>query len=234
MAKVALITGAGKGIGRAAAARLAHDGYHIAAVARTESDLASVQKELGLDNCLIFPADVGHTDTAERCVAEVENRWHQIDLLVNNAGYGVMAPLYKLRVEDWDGMIQTNLRGAFLFTRAVLSGMMNRRDGVIVNVSSIAGKDGFYGGAGYSASKFGMMGLADCLWREVRDYGIRVCTICPGSVDTALHGGGTASVDRSNMMTSEDVADAIAYAARQPERLFVREIELRVTHPKKN
>jgi len=232
--KVAIVTGAGKGIGRATALKLGDAGYRITAVARTRADLESLQQELGgSENCLVCPGDVGEVDVAADCVAQTEAKWGKIDLLVNNAGYGVSAPAHEFRVRDWDGMMAANVRGTFLFTRAVLPGMMERNDGIVINIASIAGLDGFVGGTGYAASKHAVMGFTDSLWREVRDYNIRVCAICPGSVDTHFFSGEVGGAGREHMMRPEDVAEAVLYVARQPDRLFVKQIELRVTHPKK-
>jgi 3-oxoacyl-[acyl-carrier protein] reductase len=233
--KVAIVTGAGKGIGRAIALRLAGAGYHVAAYSRTAADLEKLQQDLGgapADH-LVQTGDVAVQEAVEKFVATVHERWGRIDLLVNNAGFAVSAPVQELSVSDWDGMMAANVRGTFLFTRTVLPLMVARRDGVIVNIASIAGKDGFTGGTGYAASKHAVMGFADSLWREVRSHNIRVTSICPGSVDTHFFGPEVGSPGRAHMMHPDDVAEAVLYAARQPDRLFVKEIELRITHPRK-
>lgn len=232
--KVAIVTGAGKGIGRATALVLSREGYRVTVMSRTRADLESLRDEIGgKDACLVYVGDVGDVDSAADCVAQTEACWDRVDLLVNNAGYGVSAPVHEFRVKDWDGMMSANVRGTFLMTRAVLPGMMERNDGTIVNIASIAGLNGFVGGTGYAASKHAVIGFTDSLWREVREYNIRVCAICPGSVDTHFFGDDVGGPGREHMMRSEDIANAVLYAARQPDRLFVRQIELRVTHPKK-
>jgi 3-oxoacyl-[acyl-carrier protein] reductase len=166
-------------------------------------------------------------------VANVESEWKQIDLLVNNAGLGIMAPVHELEIRHWDRMMNANLRGTFLFTRAVVPGMIGRQEGTIINIASIAGKDGFVGGTGYAASKHAIMGFTDSLWREVREHNIQVCAICPGSVDTHFFGPDVGKTGREHMMRPDDVAEAVLYVARQPDRLFIKEIEMRVTHPRK-
>jgi len=233
---VALVTGAGKGIGRATALKLAEEGFRIAAFSRTEADLESLQSQVegGDENCFIFTGDVGDEDAVNRCIEQVGSQWRRIDLLVNNAGFGISAPVHELRVEHWDSMMSANLRGTFLFTRAVVPGMIERQDGMIINVASIAGKQGFVGGAGYAASKHAVMGFTDSLWRELREHNIRVCAVCPGSVDTHFFGSDVGGEGREHMMRPDDVAEAIVYIARQPDRMFIKEIELRVTHPRKN
>jgi len=232
--KVAIVTGAGKGIGRATALKLAKAGYRIAAFSRTGADLERLANDLGgADGQITQAGDVGDHEAALEFVRTVEGRWGRIDLLVNNAGFGVTAPIQELKLSDWDGMMSANLRGTFLFSRAVLPGMIARQDGIIVNIASIAGKDGFAGGTGYAASKHAVMGFTDSLWREVREHNIRVCAICPGSVDTHFFGPDVGKSGREHMMRPEDVAEAVLYVARQPDRLFVKEVELRVTHPRK-
>jgi 3-oxoacyl-[acyl-carrier protein] reductase len=233
--KTAIVTGAGKGIGRAIAARLYEVGYRVAAITRTESDLDQLREDLtpAAGEMLFVPGDVSDADTVAEFVSQVESEWKQVDLLVNNAGLGIMAPVHELEVRHWDRMMNANLRGTFLFTRAVVPGMIKRQEGTIINIASIAGKDGFAGGTGYAASKHAVMGFNDSLWREVREHNIRVCAICPGSVDTHFFGSGEGGAGREHMMRSDDVAEAVLYVARQPDRLFIKEIEMRVTHPRK-
>jgi 3-oxoacyl-[acyl-carrier protein] reductase len=233
--KTAIVTGAGKGIGRATAVRLHEAGYRVAVMSRTPSDLEKLEEEVSpaAGDMLFAPGDVSDSDTVADFVSQVEADWKQIDLLVNNAGLGIMAPVHELEVRHWDRMMNVNLRGTFLFTRAVVPGMIRRQEGTIINVASIAGKDGFVGGTGYAASKHAIMGFNDSLWREVREHNIRVCAICPGSVDTHFFGSGVGGSGREHMMRPDDVAEAVLYVARQPDRLFIKEIEMRVTHPRK-
>jgi len=232
--KVAIVTGAGKGIGRAIALRLAEAGYHIAVYSRTPTDLERLLGDLKdpRGEHLMQPGDVADQKAVDTFVATVHGRWGRIDLLVNNAGLATSAPVQELAVSDWDAMMAANVRGTFLFTRAVLPHMIARQDGIIINIASIAGKNGFAGGTGYAASKHAVMGFSDSLWREVRAHNIRVTAICPGSVDTHFFGPDVGSPGRAHMMHADDVAEAVLYVARQPERLFVKEIELRITHPR--
>jgi len=233
--KTAIVTGAGKGIGRATALRLYEAGYRVAVISRTETDLDHLRDEISpaAGDMLFTPGDVSDSDTVADFVAHVESHWKRIDLLVNNAGLGVMAPVHELEIRHWDRMMNANLRGTFLFTRAVVPGMIGQQEGTIINIASIAGKDGFVGGTGYAASKHAIMGFTDSLWREVREHNIRVCAICPGSVDTHFFGSDIGGTGREHMMRPDDVAEAVLYVARQPDRLFIKEIELRVTHPRK-
>jgi len=231
----AIVTGAGKGIGRAVALALLEAGYRVALFTRTGSDLDAFagSKAILADRILTGTGDVADEAAVGRFVGEVESRWNGIDLLVNNAGLGIMAPVHELKVEDWDRMMGANLRGTFLFTRAVVPAMIRQGGGIIINIASIAGKSGFVSGSGYAASKHAVMGFTDSLWRELRPHNIRVTAICPGSVDTHFLPAGPGAAGHEHMMLPEDVAEAVLYVARQPDRLFVKEIELRITHPGK-
>jgi 3-oxoacyl-[acyl-carrier protein] reductase len=152
--------------------------------------------------------------------------------VVNNAGVLIARPFEELTLEDWDTTMATNLRSLFLVTRAVLPGMRRRREGTIVNVASLAGRNGFAGGAAYAASKHAVLGFARSLMLEVRKEGIRVVTICPGSVDTGmLHDQPMLKSDPQRILQPEDVAQAVLAAVRLPSRALVSELDLRPTNP---
>jgi NADP-dependent 3-hydroxy acid dehydrogenase YdfG len=155
-----------------------------------------------------------------------------VDLLVNNAGLGYMGSIENLSIEQFDEMLATNLRGVFLCSRAVVPRMKADGGGVIVNISSIAGKAGFVGGGGYAASKFGVMGLSECMGLDLRSHNIRVAAICPGSVNAPdFRAGRSGRISQEHMIQASDVAEAVVYIATQPDRVFIRELEIRVTNP---
>ncbi|MGI9039667.1 MAG: SDR family oxidoreductase [Gemmatimonadales bacterium] len=234
MDSTALVTGASLGIGRATAIALGRAGYRVGLCARTFDRLEAVVAELRKDGieAVGVPADVGHPDQVSRAVERVTGELGEVDVLVNNAGVMIARPFEELTLEDWDATMATNLRSLFLVTRAVLPGMRRRRRGAIVNVASLAGRNGFAGGTAYSASKHAVLGFSRSLMLEVRKEGVRVITICPGSVDTALRRDQPMlEVDPDRILSPEDVADTIVHALSLPDRALVSELDLRPTNP---
>jgi 3-oxoacyl-[acyl-carrier protein] reductase len=230
----AFVTGATQGIGRATAFALGRAGYAVGVCARTaarvETLVAALQGE-GI-TAAGAAADVSQPEPAARAVAQVVEALGEIGVLVNNAGVLIARPFEDLTLEDWDTTIATNLRSLFLVTRAVLPGMRRRREGTVVNVASLAGRNGFAGGTAYAASKHAVLGFARSLMLEVRKEGIRVVTICPGSVDTGmLHDQPMLKSDPQRILQPDDVASAIVAAVRLPPRALVSEIDLRPTNP---
>ncbi|MBI3756621.1 MAG: SDR family oxidoreductase [Deltaproteobacteria bacterium] len=209
--RVALITGASRGIGRAIALRLARAGATTVLAARTQTDLLTVAElihALGQET-LVVPTDVANDQQLEALAAAALERFGHIDLLVNNAGGGPpRAPITKARFMDWDWTLRVNLWATMALTKLVLPTMIERRSGAIVNICSLAGLTGKAGEAAYAAAKFGVRGFSQSLFEEVRAYGIKVSTICPGSVDTALLPPNR-RVDRSKMIKPEDVAEVV-------------------------
>ncbi|HUU45573.1 MAG TPA: SDR family NAD(P)-dependent oxidoreductase [Acidobacteriota bacterium] len=227
-----VVTGASKGIGRAVAERLADEGAKLALMARTEELLLERASDCNRRGAEARPyvCDVSDAQAvADQFTAALE--WlGGIDLLVNNAGLGYFGSIEDLSVGQFDEMIGTNLRGVFLCSRAVVPRMKSDGGGMIVNIASIAGKSGSLGGAGYCASKFGVMGLNECMGLDLRSHGIRVTAICPGSVNAPdFRQGRSTRIKSENMIQASDVAEAVAYVAHQPPRIFLREIEIRLT-----
>jgi NAD(P)-dependent dehydrogenase (short-subunit alcohol dehydrogenase family) len=182
--RVGLVTGAGGGIGRAIARRLTRDGMPIAVLDRDRAAAQAIAAEIG---GLAVTADVTSEEEVARAVEAVLDRLGQIDLLVNNAGVAWMGPALEMPLEALQTMLRVNVEGVFIVSRAVLPHMIARRSGAIVNLASWAGKTGNAYFAGYSASKFAVVGLTQALAREMAPHGIRVNAICPGIVvDTAM------------------------------------------------
>jgi 3-oxoacyl-[acyl-carrier protein] reductase len=234
VSKVALVTGATEGIGRATAFALGKAGYRIGACARTESRLKALLKELKQEGIEAAgaPADVGDAEQAERMVESVTGALGEIDVLVNNAGVLIAKPFEELSLDDWDTTMQSNVRSLYLVTRAVLPGMRRRRQGSIVNVASLAGRNGFLGGTAYSASKHAVLGFSKSLMLEVRKDNVRVIAVCPGSVDTRmLRDQPMLKADPSRILRPEDVAATIVHALSLPERALVSELDIRPTNP---
>jgi 3-oxoacyl-[acyl-carrier protein] reductase len=230
----ALVTGATAGIGRATAFALGQAGYRVGVCARTPSNLRTLLDDLASARIAAagHPADVGLEADVRDMVAEVTRALGPIDVLVNNAGVALLKPFAELTLEDWDTTMATNLRSMYLVTREVLPGMRERKRGAVVNVSSLAGRNGFAGGTAYSASKHAVLGFSRSLMLEVRKDNIRVITICPGSVDTGLiREQGVLKPDLAKILRAEDVAATILSSLALPERAMVSELDVRPTNP---
>ncbi|MEN9203735.1 MAG: SDR family oxidoreductase [Thermostichus sp. DG_1_6_bins_120] len=226
----ALITGASRGIGRAVALTLAREGMSVILVARSQTDLLAVQSQIQSEGgkAEIFPMDLADLSVLPQQLQSLLNRFGPCDVLINNAGIAHVGPLATLSLSDWQRVIDLNLTAAFLCAQAVLPGMRQQRSGAIINVISIAGKRAFPNWGAYCASKFGLMGFSQALAEEERQYGIRVTSLCPGSVDTPLWDTDTVAVnfDRSKMLSPEWVADVIAYILRLPAGAVVEDLTL--------
>jgi 3-oxoacyl-[acyl-carrier protein] reductase len=228
--QIALITGAGKGIGAAIAQELSKLGATTVLCGRTLSALEATAQAIANEGCRfdIVPCDVTDLASVETAARRVESSFGQLDILVNNAGVGGFGgPLHQLAPEAWEQILNTNLRGVFYTTRAFAPLMMRARSGHIINISSLAGKNALPNGAAYAASKWGLNGLSYSLAEELRGYNIRVAVVCPGSVNTDLspHVG----KDPAKMLQPEDVAHAVTMLVTQAPQSFVSEILLRPT-----
>ncbi|HKA35075.1 MAG TPA: SDR family oxidoreductase [Candidatus Binatia bacterium] len=215
--KVAIVTGAGRGIGRAIALALGEGGVSVALAARSEGEIRSVAQEIrGKDgDAIAIAADLSRDDEIDRLVKQTVKEWGPVDILVNNAGWGKTATVVDSRVEDWDRTLQINLRAPMVLTRLVLPGMIAKKSGAVVNIGSISSKAGTANTSAYSASKFGMLGFTQSLFEEVREYGIKVSIILPGFVDTPLIPLNK-RLDRGKMIQPRDIAGAVMYVLSTP------------------
>jgi NADP-dependent 3-hydroxy acid dehydrogenase YdfG len=228
--QVAIVTGAGRGIGAGIARALAAEGAHVVASARTEQEITAVAssiREAG-HSAASIRADVCVPGDVVRLVQTTLDRYGRIDVLVNNAGTGTFKSVMDMSLEEYDAMMNLNMRGVFVATKAVLPAMVKANTGAIINIASLAGKNTIKNGAVYCATKWALRGFAGSLMLEVRDHNIRVCTICPGSVDTSFSPGGKRG---GNIPQPEDVASAVIFALTAPERAMFSEIDLRPTRP---
>ncbi|NUM55594.1 MAG: SDR family oxidoreductase [Candidatus Hydrogenedentes bacterium] len=227
--KSALITGAGRGIGRGIALALAQQGCDIAAAARTADDVngtVDAVKRTGR-RALALIADVSKESDVRSMADETLTAFGHVDILVNNAGYACFKPFTELSVDEWRRTIDVNLTGAFLCTKAVLPSMIARGGGRIINISSVAGLKPLVDQSAYCASKHGLNGLSKVLAMELRQYNIGVHTICPGGVDTRLAQEAMPDRDKSDWMTPEDIAHACLYLATLSPRATTDEIVVR-------
>jgi 3-oxoacyl-[acyl-carrier protein] reductase len=229
-AQLAVVTGAGRGIGAAVAQKLAHLGAHVILAGRSRQSLAltseAIQRTGG--SAQVAECDVTDLQSVEALAEMVGNSSSSLKILVNNAGIGAFrSPLHLLPPVEWDRVINTNLRGVYYCIRALAPLMIRAGRGDIINISSIAGKCPLPNGAVYAASKWGLNGLSYSVAEELRSQNVRVAVICPGSTDTELspHEG----KDASKMFQPEDVAHAVEMLVTQPPRSFASEIVLRPT-----
>jgi len=234
MPETAIVTGATEGIGRATAFALGIAGYRVGVVARTAGKIREVVDALVAEGIEAAgaAADVGQEKPVARAVTELTEALGEAEVLVNNAGILIAKPFEELTLEDWDQTMATNLRSLYLVTRAVLPAMRRRKSGTVVNVSSLAGKNGFLGGTAYSASKHAVLGFSRSLMLETRKDNIRVIAVCPGSVATPMmQDQPMLKTDPGRILQPEDVADTIVHAVTLPERALVSEVDIRPTNP---
>jgi 3-oxoacyl-[acyl-carrier protein] reductase len=226
---VALITGGSRGIGKAIARELAALGVAVGICGRHEEKLILAARELEASGAKVFArrADVTSEPEVWAFVEATEKHFGGVTILVNNAGTGGggFGAVQDKSEAEWDQVMNTNLKSVFFVSRAVIPGMIRRRGGDIINISSLAGRNTFAGGGIYCASKWGLQGLSGCMAEDLRAHGIRVSVICPGSVATEFQGRGPK--DPSRVLTPEDVAHAVAMVATQSPQSFISEVHLR-------
>jgi NADP-dependent 3-hydroxy acid dehydrogenase YdfG len=233
--KTALVTGGGSGIGLAVARSLLAEGARVAISGRNEDRLRAAASVLAAGDRVIWhAADVSHPEPVEALVKDVTTRLGRIDVLINNAGANIKERTFReLTPETWKYLVGANLDGAFYCTHAVLPQMLERKDGIIINVNSTSGKRaGPLGGAAYAAAKFGLRGLAMAVAAEEKNSGVRISTIYPGEVDTPIleHRPSPVSDEhRKGILQPEDVAAAVVFIVTLPPRAWVPELVIAPT-----
>ena len=233
--KTALITGAGKGIGRAIAVALAKEGVHVGLVARTAQDLESLSKTITEQygvKAIGATADVSVQAEAEAAFAAVSQELGAVDILINNAGTASFGSLLDMEPEEWKRIVDVNLMGTYYMLRAALPGMVERKSGDVINISSTAGERCFATGSAYNAAKFAVMGLTEAVLQEVRKSNVRVTALTPSTVNTDLAvNAGLKIGDEDRMMQPEDVAELVLAALKLPARVFVKSAGIWTTNP---
>ena len=236
--KIAVITGAGKGIGKATAELFLKEGAKVVLTSRNKSDLEQLiaENKSYKDNISVIAGDISKEETINKVIDETIGNHGRIDILVNNAGFGIFDNLVDSKLEDFDSVFNTNVRSLYLITKGFLPHMIKEQSGTIINIASVAGKQGFATGSIYCASKHAVMGLSRALMLEVRQYNIRVCAVCPGSVATEFFRADSQtslSSRKESVLQAEDIAETILLAASLPENATLHEIEVRPTNPRK-
>ncbi|NRF90119.1 3-ketoacyl-ACP reductase [Paenibacillus frigoriresistens] len=233
--QTAIITGAGKGIGKATAIALAKEGVNLGLLARNRADLESLQQELTSTyrvKVSIATADVSKRAEAEHAVETLIGELGSLDILLNNAGVAQFGTLADMDPEQWEQVIRTNLMGTYYVTRTALPTMLKQNGGTIINIASTAGERGFATGSAYCASKHAVLGLTEALMQEVRKSNIRVTALTPSTVNTELAvKAGLPIGDEDRMMQAEDVAELILAALKLPQRVFLKTAGIWTTNP---
>ncbi|RAZ68305.1 3-ketoacyl-ACP reductase [Planococcus maitriensis] len=222
--KTAIITGAGRGIGRATALALANEGVAVGLVARTEKEIEQLAQEIRSlrGRAAYAAADVSDPAQVEAAVRKLTEELGAIDILINNAGIGKYGKFMELETEDWQNMLNINLMGMVHMTKAVLPQMMEKQGGDIVNISSSSGLKGTKGSSAYSASKFAVLGMSESLMQEVRPDNIRVFALAPSRVITGMtDSGNETDEEKEKFMQPEDIAEYIVSQLKLDPRIFI-------------
>ncbi len=226
--QVAVVTGAGRGIGRAAALRFAREGAAVVLAARSARELAAVAHEVeqGGSRVLVVPTDVRQEPAVAALVKRTLAEYARIDVLITAAGVAGFGPVADSKTDDWDQMLAVNLRGAVLCCRAVLPTMMAQRRGTIINIGSAVTSRTVTGSAAYTASKYGLLGFSRVLAEEMRPHGVRVGVLSAGATDTPLWEGMPGAPDRARMLRPEQVAEAALFMAALEPNATLEELTL--------
>lgn len=231
--KVAAVTGSTKGIGKAIAEALAKEGCSVAICGRSQDEVDSVAKEISAatgSSVAGLATDVSQPQSVSTFFAFIDQKFGGLDILVNNAGIGIFRPVADLSFEEWKAIVDTNLSGVFYCSKEGIERLRKRGGGAIVNISSLAGRNPFAGGAAYNASKFGLNGFSEAMMLDHRNERIRVTYVMPGSVDTDFS---PRTQKASWKIAPEDVADVVMAVLRMPERTTVSRVEMRPSIPPK-
>lgn len=233
--QTAVVTGAGKGIGKAIATYLAREGVNVGLIARTARDveqLANELSELYGVRAQGVAMDIAVRSEVEQGVEKLHHDLGAADILVNNAGVGTFGKLIDMPAEEWERIIQVNVLGTYYVTRAVLPQMLEKNKGNIINISSTSGERGAATTTAYSASKFAIMGMTESLMQEVRRNNIRVTALTPSTVNTQLAAeAGLPIGDEEHMMQPEDIAEFVVDILKLPHRVFIKQAGLWMTNP---
>ncbi|HEY3283985.1 MAG TPA: SDR family NAD(P)-dependent oxidoreductase [Armatimonadota bacterium] len=227
--QVALVTGGGRGIGEAISLMLGAEGARVIVAARTLEEIDSVCAKVRSagGRAVAMSVDISQEKSVARLFQKIEDRFLNVDIVVNNAGIGLFGTVEQFPVEELDRLYQVNLRGTFLCCQQAMRAMAPRRSGSIINIASVVGIKGYANQAGYTATKHAIMGLTKTLALEAQEHGIRVSAVLPGGVDTAMVSDARPDLNRSELLQPEDVADTVRFLLSLPPRAAIDEIYLR-------
>lgn len=227
--KVAIVTGAGRGIGRSIALMLAHNGARVVLAARTTKQLQQAQDEIKTlgGEALVVATDIGIEQDIISLVQQTVEHFGRLDIVVNNAGIGMYGPLENATTAQWDAMMNINARGAFLVCREAIPHLRQHRPSYIVNITSVVGVKGYINQALYSASKHAVMGMSKALAKEAQKDGIRVHAICPGGVDTDMASQARPDLDRSILMQPDEIAEVALFLVTRAGNAVIDQIDMR-------
>lgn len=223
---VALITGAGRGIGRVIALAFADEGADLALAARTTSELEAVAQEIEAKGrrALVVPTDLSREEQVEALASRALDEFGKVDILVNNAGVAIHAPIPEIRTDVWETTMAVNLKAPFLLTRALWNQMATRGGGHLLNIASISGKQAGGFNATYAASKFGLVGFTESLAKAGAEVNIRAYALCPGAVATRTRARNNPQEDPSRLLQPEDIATVAVFLVTLPARVLIREV----------
>jgi NADP-dependent 3-hydroxy acid dehydrogenase YdfG len=228
--KVVIVTGASKGIGRTLALELASQGAKLVLMARSEKELWEVQKmaeSLG-GKCIAFTGDIADETFVNNAMAEIISKFGTVDIVINNAGYGVFKPSEEISAAEWDSVFATNVKGTFLVTNAAIPTMKKNKSGHIINIASDVAKRVFAGGSLYCASKYAQDAYSMAIRKELRPHNVKVSVVYSGLVDSSFHSDPEGHDSHNWWLKNEDMANAIIYIASQPAHVVIDELMI---HP---
>jgi 3-oxoacyl-[acyl-carrier protein] reductase len=224
--KTAIVTGAGRGIGRDISLRLAKEGCNLALVSRTGKQLEKVKEEIECINskAIIFPGDISEKGSISKIIEETMEHFNSIDILINNAAVLFPSDFMEITEEEWDKTMNINLKSAFLLSQIILKIMVKRKSGYIINISSTAALEVPPGIAAYGISKLAMVGLTQAMYEVGKDFGVKVSAIYPGMTDTEMLRGFSPPVDPEKWMRPEDISDCVIFLLKQSDRMVIKDI----------